>query len=161
MGRRDSKQSESKLIRCVKAPMRALCSARDMYVRSMTQCAGRTSHTAAMGMGAGAVSSIPRSFSASSSRRSGEDEDLRELIRAASQKGLLSKIELEIRQKQQQQQQRKSEALPRSFTVGIGRIDEEKASEFDEEEPVVKPRVLYPRSKTYGAASKRTTGLFA
>ncbi|KAK9166011.1 hypothetical protein Scep_001202 [Stephania cephalantha] len=136
----------------------------DMYVRSMTQCAGRTSHTAAMGMGAGPVSSFPRSFSASSSRRSGEDEDLRDLIRAASQKGLMNNIELEIRQQQQQQQQqqkRSSSALPRSFTVGIGRIDEEKACEFEEEESeVVKPRVLYPRSKTY-AAAKRTNGLFA
>jgi hypothetical protein len=43
--------------------------------------------------------------------------------------------------------------MPRSHTVAIGRIDEEKPCDFDEEDVKVKTNV-YPRSRSY-AVSKR------
>ncbi|PIA29461.1 hypothetical protein AQUCO_06000069v1 [Aquilegia coerulea] len=135
---------EGKFIKCIKAPIRFLTKARDLYVNSLTDCTGRMN---AVGYPSGPVNMMPRSFSTSSSR-SNDDEDFRELVRAASQRGLKEKIELEIRQ------QRGSKKLPRSFTVGIGRIDEDKACDQFEDDLKIKSDLLYPRSKSYAVAKK-------
>ncbi|KAL4181759.1 hypothetical protein AMTRI_Chr12g272690 [Amborella trichopoda] len=81
----------SKLARCLKAcsPIRALCKARDFYVRSMNECAGVADFTMIMGGPTGGVTMLPRSYSTASTR---SQEDLRELIRAASQKREKGKI---------------------------------------------------------------------
>ncbi|KAF5192904.1 hypothetical protein FRX31_017508 [Thalictrum thalictroides] len=136
---------EGKFIKCVKAPIRLLTKARDFYVNSLTDCTGRMN---AVGYPTGPVNMMPRSFS-TNSVRSNDDEDFRELIRAASQRGLREKIQLEIRQQQQG-----SKKLPRSFTVGIGRIDEDKACEQFEDDLKVKSDLVYPRSKSYAVAKR-------
>ncbi|KAL5706700.1 hypothetical protein ACHQM5_024833 [Ranunculus cassubicifolius] len=146
---------ESKFTKCIKAPFRVLCKARDFYVRSLTDCSGQMSYGGAVGQG----NNLPRSYSVTSSTRSNDDEDLRELIREASQKGLVAQLEMEIR-KQRQQQPTFTNKLPRSFTVGIGRIDEDKVYDFEDEYTVVsKPELLYPRSKSV-AATKRTSYVY-
>jgi len=72
-----------------RAPRRALSAARDLYVRSLTGCAGQLPGDAAFGYPsfAGAPAGFRVDSFASSRRSSGAgDEDLRELIRAASQR---------------------------------------------------------------------------
>ena len=72
-----------------RAPRRALSAARDLYVRSLTGCAGHLPGDAAFGYPsfAGAPAGFRVDSFASSRRSSGAgDEDLRELIRAASQR---------------------------------------------------------------------------
>ncbi|XP_010248357.1 PREDICTED: uncharacterized protein LOC104591250 [Nelumbo nucifera] len=143
--------NESKLIRCIKAPLRILRKARDFYVRSMNDCANRVSYGSVMGCPTGTISTLPRSFSVNSSRPN-EDDDLRELIRVASKRSLENKIEMEL-----QQQQQMAGGVPRSFSVGIGRIDEDKPCNFDEDFKV-KTHLLYPRSRSY--AVTRRPGVF-
>ncbi|KAF9602012.1 hypothetical protein IFM89_024769 [Coptis chinensis] len=126
---------ESLLTRCVKPPFRILGRVRDFYVRSVTDCSGMISRASVMGGAFGPVNITPRSFSVSS-LRSNNDEDLKELIRAAFQRGLREKLEMEI--PQLQQLSKKSDMLPWSFTVGI-----------TEEKPE-----LYPRSKSYVVLKK-------
>ncbi|PIA29462.1 hypothetical protein AQUCO_06000070v1 [Aquilegia coerulea] len=143
---------ESKFTRFIKAPIRILGRARDLYVQSLSNCSGTMSY-GTLGFPSGPVSIMPRSFSVNSSRLN-EDGDLKELMRAASQRSQREKLELEIRQIQQESLTK----LPRSYTVGIGRIDEEEACEF-EEDLKVKPEFLYPRSKSH-AVTKRTSYIY-
>ncbi|KAF9621134.1 hypothetical protein IFM89_016628 [Coptis chinensis] len=148
---------ESVFIRCVKAPFRILGRARDFYVRSLTDCSGRMSEASVIvGYPGGSVNIVPRSFSVNSSR-SNDDEDIKELMRAASQRGLREKLEMEIQQLQQLS--KKTDALPRSRTVAIGRIDEDKPCDFDEDLKT-KPDLLYPRSKSYAVSKKNTSKLW-
>lgn len=136
---------ESKVTRCVKAPYRILCRARDFYVRSLTDFSGKMSY----GIGVGGLNSVvPRSFSVNSSR-SYQEEDIRELMRVTYQRGQVEKVEMNIRKQQQS-----SMNLPRSFTVGnIGRIDEDKSCRFDEDFEV-RPKSMYSRSDS-SAITKR------
>ncbi|KAF8377664.1 hypothetical protein HHK36_031048 [Tetracentron sinense] len=107
-----------------------------------------------VGCPAGQISTLPKSFSVNSSRSS-NDEDLRELIRAASTRNLGNKVEADLmRQKQlRQSATTRPKGVPRSFSVGIGRIEEDKPCEFGEHVNV-KTDGLYPRSRSY-AVSKR------
>eukprot|EP00262_Sarcandra_glabra_P004910 TRINITY_DN16149_c0_g1_i1.p1 TRINITY_DN16149_c0_g1~~TRINITY_DN16149_c0_g1_i1.p1 ORF type:complete len:154 (+),score=14.88 TRINITY_DN16149_c0_g1_i1:149-610(+) len=146
---------ESKLSRCLKAPIRVLCKARDLYVNSLTGCAGRLNYDTVMGCPVGVVSTLPRSFSNTSSRAS-EDEDLRELIRAASQRNLVDKLGIT---NTNVQPKGSKGVVPRSFSVGIGRIDEDKPCDFKEDFKVSSD-VLYPRSRSY-AVSKRRSGIYS
>ncbi|KAF6136885.1 hypothetical protein GIB67_018924 [Kingdonia uniflora] len=144
-------QGGNKFMRCIKAPIRVLSKVRDLYIRSMTQCAGSTAFGGNMGGPSGqAMSTLPRSFSVNSSRS--DDEDLRELIRVASQK-TLKENNLDVKK-----QTFTPMGLPRSQTVGIGRIDEDKAYEFKEDVMVKSDLLLYPRSKSY-AVGKRNSVL--
>ncbi|KAI3462672.1 hypothetical protein Pfo_019335 [Paulownia fortunei] len=152
--KRDRK--ESKFARYMKGPIKILARARDCYVQSLTGCAGHVAYANAIG---GCPTphpvSLPRSFSASSSysNYSSRDEDLRELIRIASTRSLTGKAEAELLRT------RKSPPLggegvagvPRSRTVVIGRIDEEKPYEFGGDRVGEGPEV-YPRSRSYAAS---------
>ncbi|KAL2522653.1 hypothetical protein Fot_26576 [Forsythia ovata] len=143
-------QKESKIGRLVKAPIRVLSKARDVYVKSMLRCAGEFTYASAMGCPAAQPTSLPRSFSVNSSVSSA-DEDFRELIRASSTRSLNGKIEAEILRSKQSPGNLK--VVPRSQTVTIGRIDEDKPCEFVED-PAIDSN-LYPRSKSY-APSRRS-----
>lgn len=134
-------KKESGFVKVVKAPYRALCRVGDFYVRSVTDCSGKMSYGAAAGPSHG----MPRNFSVSSSR-SNRDEDLTDLIRAASQKGLKEKLEIEIKRIQEQS----AKKLPRSATVGIGRIDEDNPVDFDEDYKI-------PRSRSAEDTKRRTS----
>ncbi|KAL4334754.1 hypothetical protein GQ457_07G024820 [Hibiscus cannabinus] len=147
-------QSHNKFMRFITVPLKALGKARDLYVRSMTSCASSVSYAHAS---AGQYSGLPRSFSVSSAA-SNDNDDLKELIRAASVRSLGHRNEVEMLFQQQQQQSRVqmgSKRLPKSCSVAMGRIDEENPCEFEDNEAVVlekKRDLLYPRSKSYAVA---------
>ncbi|CAA6657698.1 unnamed protein product [Spirodela intermedia] len=110
--------------RMVTAPFRALRRLRDLYVRSMTGCAGSGNFRKVTAFPGGASAGIRRSYSLNPSRvSSSSEDDLRDLVRAASQVT------------------RWQATVPRSQSVAIGRIDEDKPSDFTAE-PVLGP--LYP-----------------
>ncbi|KAF8674309.1 hypothetical protein HU200_048137 [Digitaria exilis] len=109
--------------RCVRAPFRVLVRARDMYVSRLAACAGG-------GGGRGPVA-MPRAQSHGfyrSSTGGGIDDDVRELIRAASRAA-----------------PPKAAVAPRSQSVAIGRIDEDREFGLEDEERV---QALGPRSKS-------------
>ncbi|XP_008790307.1 uncharacterized protein LOC103707553 [Phoenix dactylifera] len=124
--------SPSKLRWYLKAPMRALCRARDFYVHSMTGCVGRVERGAIRGMPAGMVSAMPRSQSQGFYRQQGgsTEDDIRELIRLADKA---------------RQPGSKDGVVPRSQSVATLRIDEDRPCEFEGLDMV-------PRSKSCAVA---------
>lgn len=97
-----------------RAPGRALGRARDFYVRSVTSCAGQFPADATFGYPA--FPGTPMSCSRSSSSRSfGGDSDLRELIRAASERRAAPE---------------QPPAVPRSRSVAMAKIDEDRPCNF-------------------------------
>ncbi|XP_066393204.1 uncharacterized protein [Miscanthus floridulus] len=135
-----------------RGPRRALCAARDLYVRSLTGCAGHLPRDAAFGYPTFAAGPSLSGFaSASSSRRyssaSDADEDLRELIRAASQRRA---AELE--------RQRHPAAVPRSHSVAgaMARIDEDGPCDFAS--AAAAAVVLFPRSRSCAPGTGRVAG---
>jgi hypothetical protein len=123
----------SRLTRLLFAPIRALGRVRDFYVRGMTGCAGHMHYGSGFGYDA---YNLPRSFSTTSDRVGASDEDLRELIRAASQK------------------QARGSGLnglpPRSRSVAVGRIDEDAPFDFGIANSLdVGSNLLFPRSQSY------------
>ncbi|XP_073146942.1 uncharacterized protein [Henckelia pumila] len=137
----------SKIVRYLKAPARILARARDFYVNSMMRCAGHVGQSSAIGCSAPQFSTLPRSFSVGSSYSTGSEEDLRELIRVASTRSLGGKIESELLRAKRPSPLRVGggvAVVPRSHTVAIGRIDEDKPCEFGVHEVD-----SVPRSRTY------------
>ncbi|CAN6322465.1 unnamed protein product [Urochloa humidicola] len=105
-----------------RAPVRALGRARDMYVRGMTGCARYAPSDAAFGYPvffAPASSALSRSSSAAGSASA--DEDLRELVRAASQ-----------RRVEQRRAELRAVARSQSMAAALSmaRIDEDAPCEF-------------------------------
>ena len=147
---------QSKLMKIICLPIRILSKAKDLYIKSIEDCAGR------VGYGGGVVfptppaaSRLPKSFGVNSSKAS-DDEELRKLLRAASKRGIDRKVE----QKMQPQQSRKKHANVgsggnmgmRSYSVGIGkigRIDEDEPCTFEEDEVDAMADLLYPRSGSH------------
>ncbi|KAJ7952729.1 Usher syndrome type-1C protein-binding protein [Quillaja saponaria] len=80
-------------------------------------------------------------------------DDYKELIKAASTRNFGNKIELDILQKQQPIGRQSPATVPRSQSVGIGRIDEDKPCDFGEEFKLKND--MYPRSRSY-TVLKRT-----
>ncbi|XP_059643791.1 uncharacterized protein LOC132285617 [Cornus florida] len=124
---------ETKLSRYLKTPIKVLRKARDWYIQSMTQCAGKVSHDNVMGCPTAQVSTLPKSFSVNSSKSS-NDEDFRELIKIASTRSLGNKIELDLLRRQQSLLQQYPvtggvDVVPRSQSVGIEMIDEDKGQD--------------------------------
>ncbi|XP_047086071.1 uncharacterized protein LOC124697535 [Lolium rigidum] len=105
-----------------KAPVRALGRARDYYVRSITGCARYVPADAAFGAYPVLVpiAPLPRSYSSGDWAGAGE-EDLRELIRASSQR-------------RDDQQRQVVQAVARSQSTAVGRsmapINEDAPCEF-------------------------------
>ncbi|KAK7321629.1 hypothetical protein VNO77_32457 [Canavalia gladiata] len=148
---RSKGHSESMLMRIMCSPIRALVKARDMYVRSITNCGQHMSYGNPVDA-AGRFSALSRSQSAATSR-SEDSDDFSELMRIASARTLANRIDMDLVLKQQQQQQQaNSKGLPKSSSVGMARIDEEKP--YDSEGGVAFVSDNYPRSKSY-AVGKR------
>ncbi|CAN4083052.1 unnamed protein product [Withania somnifera] len=144
---------ESRIRKCVKAPIRVLIKARDCYVQNLMDCSGKIGYSSVMGVPQ--ISASPRSFSVNSSVSSSRDEDFRELVRIASRKSLANKVESELVRP-------KSLAVsvnvvPRSRSVVIGRIDEDKPCDFGDEVKVNTD--VFTRSRSCAVSSRRT-GLF-
>ncbi|KAF5955493.1 hypothetical protein HYC85_008349 [Camellia sinensis] len=151
---RTKASNHNRFMRFITIPIRALGKARDFYVRSITDCAERVSYGSAMGIQSGPIHSLPKSFSVSSSSRSSsaDSDDLRELIRVASTRRLGVDMDMDM----QRRQMRRSTAagvVPRSCSVGMGRIDEERPCEFGDNNynsvNVRKELLVYPRSRSY------------
>ncbi|XP_077215617.1 uncharacterized protein LOC143850235 [Tasmannia lanceolata] len=139
--------SPNKFTHYMKAPARALCRARDFYVRSMIKCSGSVNYGGAAA-GPMMASSLPKSFSTNSSRASTDDDDLREVMRMVSQKSMREKV-------QNLKATSRSNGLPKSFSVAIGRIDEDMPCNF-QEDLKAKSDVFYPRSRSYAVGKRRT-----
>ncbi|GLT63310.1 hypothetical protein SLA2020_358840 [Shorea laevis] len=153
---RSKGQNQSKFMRFITIPFRVLGKARDLYVRSLTDCSHRVSHSDSVVLVRGQSSIFPRSFSASSSR-SDDNEDYRDLIQAASVRSMGHRNEIDMLMKQQLMAMAETGRLPKSCSVGMGRIDEDEPCEFGEEvssEPKMKSDLVYPRSKSCAVGKK-------
>lgn len=150
-------------VRIISSPYRALCKARDFYVRSMLDCANSN----AVGLhGASQGPSLPRSFSAVSSRSIEDNDDYRELVRAASARSIGGSSDLEAYIKLERRARAGPRALPqRSISVAMGRIDEERPISYFVEDSSSKSgnvndvvgkkknhELRYPRSKSHAVA---------
>ncbi|KAJ4714695.1 Usher syndrome type-1C protein-binding protein [Melia azedarach] len=151
----------NRLTKYVKKSVKMLMKARDCYIQSMSQCSDTVVFSTAMGCPTGHINTLPRSYSVSSTRSS-KDEDFRELLRVASTKSLGKKIDLEFQKRQQLARQSPTPSpgtnkMPRSHStgIGIGRIDEDKPCDFEDDLKARPGANLYPRSKSY-AVSRRT-----
>ncbi|CAL2279432.1 unnamed protein product [Prunus armeniaca] len=174
-------KKQSKLMYIICAPIRTLTKARNFYMRGLEDYAGKVSYGGGVsGYTASQVPRLPKSFSVNSSSSS-DDEDLRQLLRTASSKNSKrNDVEKEknnnkpagdldvhrrpvVRQPAQPiaRQQTMNGMGMRSYSVGLkmGRIDEERACSFEEDEVNVAKADLYPRSRSY--AVKRRSGGFA
>ncbi|GAA0160301.1 hypothetical protein LIER_16884 [Lithospermum erythrorhizon] len=123
----------SRILKIIKAPMKTLSKVRDFYVRSMIKCGGNTGEVAG-GMPQMAHY-FPRSFN--------KDEDLRELIRAASIRSTSNNMIGE------------SEMRAICTTVIIRRIDEDKPSEFGDNEVNMDMIMLRSRSSAVSTRYRR------
>ncbi|KAF3439078.1 hypothetical protein FNV43_RR17353 [Rhamnella rubrinervis] len=147
----------SKLSRMMKCFVRVFAKMRDSYVQGMTECSGKFDYgTPITGS---ALATLPRSYSVSSTR-SNDDEDFRELVRAASRRCLGDKLEADLLRKQQAGNKPPMGGgvpnnMPRSQSVGIGRIDEDGPCDF-EGDAKLKTDLLYPRSRSYAVNSRRS-----
>ena len=144
-------QSQSLFVKIMKSPIRALCKARDFYVRSITNCSDQMNYSNNMDA-VGRFAALPRSYSANSSR-SDDNDDFKELMRAASARTMANGIDMDLILRQQQQRQKEAvgKGLPKSSTVTMGRIDEDKPVDFA---AVVVPD-FYPRSRSYAVPKSR------
>lgn len=132
------------------SPVKALVKARDMYVRSITNCGQNMSYGNPMDS-AGRFSALPRSYSTATSTRSDqENEDFTELVRAASARTLVNRIDMDLVMKQQQQP---SKGLPKSSSVGMAKIDEDMPYDLSDGGVTFKP-VSYPRSRSYAVGNR-------
>lgn len=121
---------ENRFLRIITIPVRALAKARDLYVKSMTRYADKINYSNVMGLPQ--VSGLPKSFSVNSDG-SFHDEDFRELVRAASAGSIGSRVDLDMYIKAEMMKIHEagsgngSRAMPpRSSSVAMGRIDEDK-----------------------------------
>nr|GMC56200.1 3-isopropylmalate dehydratase large subunit like [Ipomoea batatas] len=145
MGGNKASQQNRKLVRLLTLPARCLTRARDYYVKGMNRCAVNPPKQR-----------IGRSYSSATARRTSnvvvdDSEDFRELLRAASGRK-------EGNAAVAQPPQMRLRKTPRSCSVAMGRIDEEKPCFFEKEDDddnnnniyVINPHQLhyYPRSKT-------------
>ncbi|KAM7520921.1 hypothetical protein LguiB_019883 [Lonicera macranthoides] len=179
-------KGSSRLMRIITIPIRVLGKAKDFYVNSMIKCSDSASYGNLTGLSA----TVPRSFSVSSSRSSSYDnEDLRELIRSASASArtsmgrhnnnsnndnniILSSMNVDLYMMKQQQMRPSSGAMmmgsrrvPRSCSVGMGKIDEDMPYDFGEDQlgsisstvnvkSSSSNELMYPRSRSYAVARR-------
>ncbi|KAL3514421.1 hypothetical protein ACH5RR_027138 [Cinchona calisaya] len=152
---------QNRFLRIITIPIRALGKAKDFYVRGMTSFGAKVSYeTTVMAMPASnyVATTLPKSFSVNSSKSEDDKEnDLRELIRAASTRRGDDNIK-NISNLYNLQQQMIKGMPPRSCSVGMGRIDEEKPCVFGEEYNmnIMKkdPQAFYPRSRSHAVNRK-------
>ncbi|KAL2529501.1 hypothetical protein Fot_22102 [Forsythia ovata] len=142
---------QNSFVRVITIPYRALCKARDFYVRSITDCSDMASYRPTK------VSGLPKSYSVSSTRSS-ESEDFKELIRAASSRSIGSRIDLELYLQQQKKigpvSAAEIRAMPRSSSVAMGKIDEDRpCCYFGEMDVNLLKELKYPRSKSHAVAT--------
>lgn len=143
------------IARCLKAmsPMRILGKARDLYVNAMLDCAGSMNWDAMGCPVAGDMTYLPRSSSLSSSRSGGDDEDLKELVKAVSQRHLLDDKVGDRHPFSGRNAGTRNTAG--NFSLRIERIDEDKPCYFDGGSELMESKVKFPRSRSYNLPNRR------
>ncbi|KAG8384255.1 hypothetical protein BUALT_Bualt04G0099100 [Buddleja alternifolia] len=147
---------QSLLIRFIRSPIWILTQVRDLYVQSLTG-AGHVSYGNSMGCPTPHIPSLPRSTSVnlSNSNYGTTEAELRDLIRAASTRGGGARAELFRSKSTPLGGGGGGPPVPRSNTVGFGRIDEDKPFEYEEDDVgLLRGGGGYPRSRSY-AVSRR------
>ncbi|KAF7847450.1 hypothetical protein BT93_L2956 [Corymbia citriodora subsp. variegata] len=145
------------------APLRALSRARDLYVRSILSCASAVGqgHVTCPG---GQHAPLPRSFSVASSRLDGGgdpdgyDDDFRELVRAASARTLgynAEDLDAVLRQIRKNRPGPGPRVLPKSCSVGMGRIEEERECDVGGEKEKEKEKESVRRSRSYAVVDSQ------
>ncbi|KAK8963130.1 hypothetical protein KSP40_PGU011809 [Platanthera guangdongensis] len=136
--------SGNRLTRCFRLPYRALCGARDFYIRSMTGCAGRMHYGAEAAPLSYSISSrnMSRSSSVGGPLFSSGDEDLVELIRASSQSHVRDAAIAEG-------------SVRRSQSVAAVRIDEDAPYESSGDVKIG-GSLIFPRSRSHAVGKRRT-----
>lgn len=149
------KKGEKKkmVVRIITSPLRALGKAKDFYMRSITSCGNSMNYSNPMDI-AGRFEALPRSYSVATTKQEGT-EDFAELMRAASVRTLMEKLEMDSAVKEKQE----SKVLPKSVSVGMSRIDEDSPSCDFGDTPLPSAPNLYPRSRSY-AVTSRTVAVF-
>ncbi|KAK2660109.1 hypothetical protein Ddye_006642 [Dipteronia dyeriana] len=141
---RSSKHNQNKFVRFITIPIRVLSKARDMYVKSLTDYAkgARYRNTTP-----GQFAALPKSFSVGPVRSNTDNEDYKELVRAASVRSMGHTNEAEMLLQQHMGRPPPqatatatavvgSKGFPKSCSVGMGfmgRIDEEKPGDVGED----------------------------
>ncbi|XWS29685.1 hypothetical protein CRYUN_Cryun24cG0051400 [Craigia yunnanensis] len=123
----------------------------------MTEYSDGIGYTTVMGCPTGQVNALPRRCSVCTTKSGNGDDDLRELIRAASTRSLGNKVRLDLLKTQQARQYPNTTGannMPRSHRVRIGRIDKEKPCDFEEDNIKVKTDI-FPRSRSYAVTKKK------
>lgn len=157
-----SKQSKIKHV--MTAPLRIVSKARNFYMRSMEDLAGRVGQGSGVSGPAAPITTLPKSFSVNSSKASNDDEDFRELVRAVSKRRGLDMTGFESQTGYGSNSGSNNVyGVDRSQSVGlgkIGRIDENMASdEFEEDRLKLKADLAYPRSRSH-AVGRRNVGFY-
>ncbi|CAA2968408.1 uncharacterized protein LOC111386524 [Olea europaea var. sylvestris] len=131
---------QNSFLRVITIPYRVLCKARDFYVRSITDCSVMANYRPTNMRG------LSKSYSVRSSLSS-ESEDFRELVRASSNRRTDLDLELYL-------QQQKKVGMPRSSSVAMGSIDEDRpCCYFGEMNVNSKREYKYPRSRSHAVAT--------
>ncbi|OIT05876.1 PREDICTED: uncharacterized protein LOC109218161 [Nicotiana attenuata] len=143
--------NQNRFIGILALPWKALTKARDSYVNCMTNYSVVN------------PSKLPKSYSTVSSSNY-DNEDFRELIRAASARSMGDNFDLNFLTQQRIRQQMSSRKVARSCSVGMTRIDEDKPCDLGEDQENVimmnmKKDLKYPRSRSYAITSKNN-GVF-
>ncbi|XP_047982771.1 uncharacterized protein LOC125223603 [Salvia hispanica] len=152
------KSKQNRFLRIIAVPVRALSRARDFYVRSLSDYADKMNYGSAMAIPVTSqVTSLPRSFSVSSGRSEAEPD----LVRASSTRSMGDRAEVESFIKQQMKMRAGLAAgarsgphrmPPRSSSVAMGRIDEDRACVYFGEEDV---STKFPRSRSHAVSARR------
>lgn len=148
-GKEPSNKKKNTLVRIIASPIRALGKARDMYVRSITNCGNQISY----GVPSEGAGRFSRSHSVATSSTTSH-EDYAELLRAASARTLINRLDMDLVLKQQHasnNNNNNNKVLPKSSSVGMSRIEEDKP--FDSQEGVAFPTDSYPRSRSYAVGA--------
>ncbi|XP_057793199.1 uncharacterized protein LOC131009808 [Salvia miltiorrhiza] len=151
---------QNRFLRIITVPVRALSKARDFYVRSLSDYADRMNYGNAMAIPVTAqVTALPRSFSVSSARSQVEQD----LVRASSTRSMGDRAELESYIKEQMKmrvvglspQPQPQGMPPRSTSVAMGRIDEDKPCCYFGEDNTAFLTTKIPRSRSHAVSARR------
>ncbi|GMP44083.1 hypothetical protein CsSME_00013182 [Camellia sinensis var. sinensis] len=128
---RTKASNQNRFMQFITIPIRALGKARDFYVRIITDYAQRVTYGSAMYIQSGPIHKLSKSYNVSFSSRSSsaDNYDLRELIRVASTRRLRVDMDMDM-QRQQMWRSTAAGVVPRSCSVRMGRIDEERPCEL-------------------------------
>ncbi|KAL7236394.1 hypothetical protein ACSBR1_019640 [Camellia fascicularis] len=165
-----AKKKQSKFMICIRTPIRILNKAIDFYEKTLLDCAGKTSCRSVVCSVPQLLPHLPRNNN-NNNHHVGlsneiDNEDVRRLARVVSKRhtGREATMNIDLQQEEGEVAKGGNDGVGRSYSVGIGkigRIDEDKPCEFEEEEEeddVLEGKntdLLKPRSKSYGVRRRR------